>query len=276
MRAGTKKSKQDRYFSAMVGLFLILPLVGCSSFRPKAEYKWHLTLEIDPSVEKRELIVHETAELLRNRLNRFEVGSFSVDVTGRPEDGHIQVKLPQVADPQRVKSFITSQGLLQLVHVVSEPSPAPWPVYATQEEANTVATSYSSAKALPFPDPRSVDNGNSIRWIVAEFPPIIESKHLRTASAVPDYVDKKNYEIHFTLTPAGATKFGVWTAAHINEYIAVVLNNEVKSIAFIKSQITDTAVINGRFTKESAEDLAQVLLSGPLPAPVRIVEEGTY
>jgi hypothetical protein len=51
--------------------------------------------------------------------------------------------------------------------------------------------------------------------------------------------------------------------------------NEVKSIAYIKSQITDTGQITGRFTKESAEDLSLMLSSGPLPAPVKIVEEGS-
>jgi preprotein translocase subunit SecD len=53
----------------------------------------------------------------------------------------------------------------------------------------------------------------------------------------------------------------------------VVLNDEVKSIAFIKSRITDQGTISGRFTKQSAEDLALVLRSGALPAPVKIASE---
>ena len=38
--------------------------------------------------------------------------------------------------------------------------------------------------------------------------------------------------------------------------MGVVLNNEVKSIAFIKSQIYDQGEISGNFTKEQGEDLA--------------------
>jgi hypothetical protein len=75
------------------------------------------------------------------------------------------------------------------------------------------------------------------------------------------------------LKKAGAAKFGSWTAANINQYIGVVLNDEVKSIAFIKSQIFDEGEISGRFTKYSAEDLALVLRAGALPAPVRLIEE---
>ena len=45
----------------------------------------------------------------------------------------------------------------------------------------------------------------------------------------------------------GAEKFGAWTGANINEYMGVVLNDEVKSIAYIKSQIYDQGEISGRF-----------------------------
>ena len=71
----------------------------------------------------------------------------------------------------------------------------------------------------------------------------------------------------------GAEKFGAWTGANVDEYLGVVLNDEVKSIAFIKGQIFDSGEITGRFTRQSAEDLALVLKSGALPAPVTIVEE---
>ena len=52
------------------------------------------------------------------------------------------------------------------------------------------------------------------------------------------------------------------------------MNDEVKSIAYIKGQIFDQGQITGNFTKQSAEDIAQVLNSGALPVPVKIVEEG--
>jgi preprotein translocase subunit SecD len=55
----------------------------------------------------------------------------------------------------------------------------------------------------------------------------------------------------------------------------VVLNDEVKSIAYIKSQITDSGEISGRFTKQSADDLALTLRSGALPARIVYQEERT-
>src|SRR6476660_3653788 len=114
------------------------------------------------------------------------------------------------------------------------------------------------------------------QYVVVESPAIIDGSELRNASAVPTQGGgADDYEINFSLKKAGADKFGAWTGAHINEYMGVVLNGEVKSIAFIKSQIYDSGQITGRFSKQSAEDLALTLRSGALPAQIEYLEERT-
>ena len=57
--------------------------------------------------------------------------------------------------------------------------------------------------------------------------------------------------------------------------MAVVLNDEVKSAAFIKSQIFDSGEISGKFTRGPADDLALTLKSGALPAQIEYQEERT-
>jgi preprotein translocase subunit SecD len=57
--------------------------------------------------------------------------------------------------------------------------------------------------------------------------------------------------------------------------MAVVLNDEVKSAAFIKSQIFDSGEISGSFSKNTADDLALTLKSGALPAAIEYQEERT-
>ena len=113
------------------------------------------------------------------------------------------------------------------------------------------------------------------KWVVVETPAIVDGSELRNASAVQSRAGADDYQITFSLKPAGADKFGTWTGANINEYMGVVLNDEVKSIAYIKSQIFDSGEISGRFTKQSAEDLALTLRSGALPAPIEYQEERT-
>jgi len=112
------------------------------------------------------------------------------------------------------------------------------------------------------------------KWVVVEWPPVVDGRDLRNAEATQGRAGGQDYQIAFSLKPAGAEKFGAWTGANINQYLGVVLNDEVKSIAYIKSRIFDVGEISGRFTKQSAEDLALVLKSGALPAPVKIVSQG--
>ena len=181
-------------------------------------------------------------------------------------------------DPERVKNVITTSGKLELVHVVSPPSPAPVQTFATKEEAAASFTVSSGAadetrRVLPYTDRDEIDASAAKKWVVVKSPAIVTGSDLRNASAVQDRGGDDNYQIQFSLKPAGAEKFGAWTAANINEYLGIVLNDEVKSIPYIKGQIYDQGEITGRFTKQSAEDLALVLNAGALPVPVKLVEE---
>ncbi|HLN99848.1 MAG TPA: protein translocase subunit SecD, partial [Pyrinomonadaceae bacterium] len=113
------------------------------------------------------------------------------------------------------------------------------------------------------------------KWVVVESPAVVDGSELRNAAATQSRAGSDDYQIAFALKPNGADKFGTWTGANINEYMGVVLNDEVKSIAYIKSQISDQGEISGRFTKQSADDLALTLRSGALPAPIEYQEERT-
>jgi protein-export membrane protein SecD len=263
---------QNKLIAPFAILLLITPLLACGLLPARSSYKWHLVLEVDPSVANRSAATLQTVDVVRSRLNQIGVVGSKVDVVGAPEQGRFRVDLPHVADPQRLKSFITTRGSLQLVHVISDPSPNPVQTYKTQNEAKSAIKDEQDRKVLSYvaSPPETVDN--LTRWVIVESNPIIEGRDIRSASAIS--LVQNNYQIQFTLKSEAAEKFGAWTAANINQYLGVVLNDEVKSIAWIKSQIFDTGQINGKFTKEVAEDLAQILMSGPLPAPVKIVEEG--
>ncbi len=264
---------QNKLLAPFAIVLLIMPLLACGLIRQAASYKWHVVLELDPSVPNREAAALETVEVLNNRLNHLGVIGFRVSVVGTPKDGRVRIDLPTVTDPERFKNFIVARGSLQLVHVVSDPSPAPVQSYKFEDEAKSTIKTAQERKVLPYADASRTSADNDVRWVVVELPPIVNGRDIRNASPVPLRGDN-DYEIMFTLKPEAAERFGAWTAANINQYLGVVLNDEVKSIAFIKSQIFDTGQIAGHFTKEVAEDLAQILMSGPLPAAVKIVEEG--
>lgn len=266
-----------------LGALIAVLLVGtagfaCSMLRPGPALTWHLLLQVDAPATDRVAAVRQTIFVIENRLQALGLSSWAVKVQGGESNGRLLVKLPEVPDRERVKRVITAGGKLELAHVISPPSPYPVQTYATKQEAIASLSSGGNIpenrRVLPYLERATPGNSlSSTRWVVVESPAIINGSDLRNAAATKAGREGDDYEIAFSLAPGGAAKFTEWTGANINEYLGVVLNDEVKSIAFIKSQITDSGVIEGRFTRQGAEDLALVLRSGALPAPVRIVEE---
>lgn len=235
---------------------------------------------------QRELARSATTQALNiidSRINALGITEPTLQTHGAESSHQILLQMPGVQDPERVKDILKGESRLELVHVIGPPSPAPTTTYVTREEAiaSLGGTIPPNRRVLPYTE-RMDSTGDKDaqpkpkQWVVVEVPAIITGEELRNASAVQSQGGSINdFEINFSLKRAGAEKFGAWTGAHINEYMGVVLNEEVKSIAFIKSQIFDTGQITGRFTQQSAEDLALTLRSGALPAPIEYLEERT-
>jgi preprotein translocase subunit SecD len=191
----------------------------------------------------------------------------------------------QILLQMRVKQLLTVASKLELVHVISPPSPSAVQTYNTREEAiaSLGGTIPANRKILSYAERDEPTAGGQTadpntpkpeKFVVVEQPSIIEGIELSRADAVQNQ-GANDFMINFSLKPSGAQKFGAWTGDNVNQYMGAVLDDKVKSIAFIKSQIFDSGQISGRFTKESADDLALTLRSGSLLAPIEYQEERT-
>lgn len=245
--------------------------------RPRRQLTWHITLEVDSLFSDPEETTKQTINLIESRLNAFGVPNFNVT----PQPGwagvaRIMVDLPEVEDRERITNVLTAGGKLEIDAVVSPPHPEPAKTYKSREDAlaslDGGKTEPPNRRILIYPHSES---GALLKdWVVVELPVLVDGGELRNAVAMPESTGSSNYSIQFSLKRLGAAKLGDWTAANINRYLAVALNDQVLSIAAVRSQINDQGVISGRFSRSSAEDLALVLKSGAYPAPVRFLEEG--
>jgi len=83
-----------------------------------------------------------------------------------------------------------------------------------------------------------------------------------------------NPAVSMSMNADGARKWRKMTAENIGRRIAVVLDNYVYTAPNIIGEIpSGQSEITGNFTIEEAKDLANILKSGTLPAPTKIVEE---
>ena len=83
-----------------------------------------------------------------------------------------------------------------------------------------------------------------------------------------------NPEVSMSMNSEGANTWARMTKDNIGKQIAIVLDGMVYSYPTVQSEISGgSSQITGNFTLEEAEDLANVLKSGKLPAPATIIQE---
>ncbi len=228
--------------------------------------------------------VTQAERIIDSRINKFGVKEPTFQRYGASDSGQLLLQMPGVDDPERVKKLIGDESRLSLMKIVSSPNPAPVQIYPTKEAAlqslggtvppNRLILEYADRDVTP-PANQTPPAEKPKQYVVVETPSVVDGSELRDASAVSRTGNDNDYQISFSFKPSGAQKFGEWTGKNINNYMAVVLNDQVKSAAFIKSQIFDSGEISGRFTKASAEDLGLTLKSGSLPAAIEYQEERT-
>ena len=93
-------------------------------------------------------------------------------------------------------------------------------------------------------------------------------------SAKDEYDQFGKPAVSMSMNTDGSRRWAQLTKQNIGKSIAIVLDGYVYSSPNVNTEITGgNSQITGHFTPEQAKDLANVLKSGKMPAPARIVQE---
>ena len=197
-------------------------------------------------IELKESTLNQALEIVRRRID--EVGTNEPNILRRGTD-RIIVELPGLDDPMRIKSLLGKTASLTFRFIIQNEEP-----------------SFGSEK-LVFED-------GSEEAIVSKRI-ILSGDNLIDANPG---MDNQNNEtiVSFSLDRAGAKRFAKATASGIGKRLAIVLDGKIISAPVIRDAIIGgSGQISGDFTFQSATDLALLLRSGALPAPLNIIEERT-
>jgi protein-export membrane protein SecD len=188
----------------------------------------------------------QALEIVRRRVD--EVGTNEPNIIKRGNN-RILVELPGLDDPMRIKSLLGKTANLTFRFV-------------TQNKNDTFGT-----EMLQFED--GVNEAMVSKRI------ILNGENLLDAQ--PQMNNQTNETVvSFTLDRVGAKRFGKATSTGIGKQLAIVLDGKIVSAPVIQSIIASgNGQISGNFTFQSATDLALLLRSGALPAPLNIIEERT-
>ena len=89
-----------------------------------------------------------------------------------------------------------------------------------------------------------------------------------------DFNQQGNPVVSMAMNTEGARKWATLTKQNIGRGIAIVLDGYVYSAPRVNDEISGgRSEISGNFTVEDTQDLANVLKSGKMPAPAKIVQE---
>ena len=188
----------------------------------------------------------QAIEIVRRRVD--EVGTNEPNILKRGND-RILVELPGLDDPMRIKNLLGKTANLSFRFVTQ-----------TNEET-------FGSEELEFEDGSEVANVSK-RIIVS-------GENLIDAQPRMDNQTNETV-VTFDFDRVGAKRFGRATTKGIGKRLAIVLDGKVISAPVIQEAIVaGSGQISGDFTFQSATDLALLLRSGALPAPLEIIEERT-
>ncbi len=261
----------------LILLLLLWMALACSYLprlsKPQDKGGFYLIFAVEADEAKLPQSIEQTMAVIQKRCDQLGIYCKLQSQSG-DKANRIELRISSSMETARIKSILLAEGM-ELRAVVSPSSPAPIQRYSTKAEA--VAAAGANAEVLPYLEEMEGTGVNTESFVIVERTPIVTGQDVSRAKAVAQQTgEADDYQIVFSLNPAGAQRFGTWTAENINRYLAIVLNKQVRSAPYIRSQITDSGEITGRFTKQQAEDIALVLMSGNLPATIELLEEGTY
>jgi len=208
----------------------------------------------------KEQVIRQALEIIRTRIDQFGV----VEPEILPQTGgRILVQLPGIKDRQRAIAVIGRMAQLEFKLVEDK---------INLHSGNKIILPLGTELNYIYYRERSTG-------LTKKEPVVVQSQASMTGEVIVDarvHINHQNAESYVSvfLNSFGKSQFANLTSRNIKKRLAVVLDGKIQSAPIIQEAIIGgEACISGNFTMEEAHDLAVVLRSGALPAPVKILEE---
>lgn len=226
----------------------------------------------DPAVFREEAMA-QAIETLTSRIDRF---GLTEPVIRRQGEDRIYIEMPGAAETDRINSIIMGKGILnfRLVDTVATNS------FMAYYNANPAST-FNAAGELINPgiipadcevmglyqkDSYGLDE--RIGYLVVKKEIALDGKHIKSADVGSDYTGRP--QVNFVLDGEGTTIFGDFTTANVNESLAIVSDDKIKSYARINEPITGGQVALSGFGIDEVENIRKVLQTAWLSVPLEV------
>jgi preprotein translocase subunit SecD len=201
----------------------------------------------------KQLVLEKSIEIVRRRVDETGTREPVIQMQG---DDRILLQVPGLENPEMLKSLLGKTAKMNF-HLMDEVDP------------------YAQSTNIAKPG----------TLLLSDFNPKSTQKYLvkknvalggdQLVNSTAGY-DNANPIVSFSFNNYGGKKFAEITAANVGKPFAVVLDGKVITAPRINTPISGgSGIITGNFTVKEATELALLLRSGALPAPLEIIEERT-
>ena len=216
--------------------------------------------------------IDQALETIRNRIDQFGVAEPTIQKQGTNE---IVIQLPGVKDTQRAIDLIGKTAILEFKILDDEnPIAAKIPaIIAPNDEEKILQEFWSQIPPddeILFGRDTDKETGNVIKRAYLMKKQTLLTGDLLTEAKVD--IDQLYNEpaVSIAFNSEGKKRFEQITGANVQKRLAIILDKNVYSAPVIKQKISGgKAQIEGAFSMEEAKDLANVLRSGSLKAPLK-------
>ncbi|HEX4740311.1 MAG TPA: protein translocase subunit SecD, partial [Caulobacteraceae bacterium] len=198
--------------------------------------------------------VTRSIEIVRKRIDALGTKEPAITQQG---SARIVVEAPGESDPEQLKAVIGKTAKLTFQMVDSSVS----------------ADDLQAGRIPPDDQLLPSDDGHAPAYVLKKRS-VVTGEMLTGAS--PNHDQNNLPDINFAFNSQGTRRFAEASSQNIGKLFAIVLDGRVISAPVIQTAITGgTGEITGNFTEESAHNLALLLKSGALPAPLKVIEQHT-
>ncbi len=206
--------------------------------------------------------IQQVLIVLRNRVDAFGVSEPSIrQEANKPR---IIVELPGAKDSSKPLEIVKDMGRL---------------AFKLVEKSPNGGNLWGGSANIPPPD--TIPDGTEIRyhyetgdWYVLQSPVLLSGDSI--VNAGPS-TGRTSFDIVVSMSfdSSGRSTFAKITGDNIGRHLAILLDGKVQSAPVINDQILGNAIIEGNFSFEEANYLANILKAGAFPVGVQIAEERT-
>ena len=218
--------------------------------------------------------MEQAIENLTSRIDRF---GLSNPVIRQQGEDRIYIELPGAAEADQINSIIMGRGILNF-RLVDDQATNSFMQYYMSHQNNTFDAAGNLVDPSVIPEDCDLfgyyvkdDYGLDERagWVVVKKEVVLDGQHIKSAEVGTENITNRP-QVNFVLDSEGAQIFGDFTASHVNQSMAIVSDNKVKSRATINEPIPGGRVAISGFSLNEAQNLQKVLQTAWLTVPLSV------